>query len=87
MLPNPVPTSLLWAEQARPGEEWGHKPILEEELDLASKDEFGLKTPDQDRTASYDSWSDIHHGSTGNHHNPAKRAGEVGTLGSPNGHG
>ncbi|MGW0889842.1 polymorphic toxin type 44 domain-containing protein [Saccharopolyspora sp. NPDC002578] len=55
----------MWANQVRPGAEWDHKPLLEDKFGLDAKEEFQFKVPGEDRSASYDIWSNIHYGYVG----------------------
>ncbi|MGJ7909002.1 polymorphic toxin type 44 domain-containing protein [Actinopolyspora sp. H202] len=55
----------MWAGKVAPGQEWDHKPIMAEKFNLESQKEFDFKVPGQDRSVSYDIWSNIHYGYVG----------------------
>ncbi|MCX2730089.1 polymorphic toxin type 44 domain-containing protein [Saccharopolyspora sp. NFXS83] len=55
----------MWGNKVRPGAEWDHKPLLEEKFGLDAKEEYQFKVPGENRTTSYDIWSNIHYGYVG----------------------
>ncbi|MEU8543079.1 polymorphic toxin type 44 domain-containing protein [Streptomyces sp. NPDC048717] len=61
-----VTTALaVWGAKVAPGQDWDHKPQLQERYDLQTLDDYYFKQPGTSRKVLYDIYSNIHYGYVG----------------------
>ncbi|MFF5445817.1 polymorphic toxin type 44 domain-containing protein [Streptomyces sp. NPDC012888] len=56
---------VMWGLKVAPGQDWDHKPQLQDRYDLRHKDDFFFKQPGQNREVFYDIYSNVHYGYIG----------------------
>ncbi|WP_405021051.1 polymorphic toxin type 44 domain-containing protein [Kitasatospora sp. NBC_00070] len=54
-----------WALKVGPGQDWDHKPKLQDRLDLKQPDDFYFQVPGTEDKVFYDIYSNIHYGYVG----------------------
>src|SRR5262249_3013929 len=55
----------MWAAKGAPGQDWDHKPKLQQRFGLKTKDDFFFQQPGTDRQVYYDIYSNLHYGYVG----------------------
>ncbi|WP_223837807.1 polymorphic toxin type 44 domain-containing protein [Streptomyces venezuelae] len=56
---------VMWGVKVAPGQDWDHKPQLQDRYDLRHKDDYFFKQPGQNREVFYDIYSNVHYGYVG----------------------
>lgn len=56
---------VMWGLKVAPGQDWDHKPQLQQHFDLQTKNDYFFKQPGQNREVFYDIYSNIHYGYIG----------------------
>ncbi|CAM5385528.1 hypothetical protein GCM10010343_46140 [Streptomyces avidinii] len=55
----------MWGVKVAPGQDWDHKPQLQERYDLQTLDDYYFKQPGTNREVFYDIYSNVHYGYVG----------------------
>lgn len=55
----------IWGVKVGPGQDWDHKPKIQDRYDLTTEDDFYFKEPGQKRAVYYDIYSNVHYGYVG----------------------
>ncbi|MEU6310763.1 polymorphic toxin type 44 domain-containing protein [Streptomyces sp. NPDC047014] len=55
----------MWGAKVAPGQDWDHKPQIQERYDLKHRDDYFFKQPGTNREVFYDIYSNVHYGYVG----------------------
>ncbi|MGW3061881.1 polymorphic toxin type 44 domain-containing protein [Streptomyces goshikiensis] len=55
----------MWGVKVAPGQDWDHKPQLQERYDPQTLDDYYFKQPGTNREVFYDIYSNVHYGYVG----------------------
>ncbi|MGW6507570.1 polymorphic toxin type 44 domain-containing protein [Streptomyces niveus] len=56
---------VMWGAKVAPGQDWDHKPQLQQRYDLQTIDDYYFKQPGTNREVFYDIYSNVHYGYVG----------------------
>ena len=56
---------VMWGAKVAPGQDWDHKPQLQQRYDLQTSDDYYFKQPGTNREVFYDIYSNVHYGYVG----------------------